>query len=359
MYVQNGLGAGLSAPIPIKKEAWLGAAIGAVGSLIGGALTNQANSNLNGTNRLWQSMENRRAEQFQREMWQKQNEYNTPSAQRQRLQEAGFNPWMSGSGSPQSLAVSAGEGKNGSAPASIPMQDIIGNAVRNGVGTYYQAASAQANIANQNVQTLKQAIDTYKEARMNGWSKESAMAIIEPFIKSNNSLSDSNRYLDAIDYEIENKRLLNQYQKSVNEIYPQMSRSQMDKIDQDITESVARIGKMASDRAVNDAEIDRLVAEKAKLIAEKNHLDADTKTINAIRNALADKMLYDANQSKYQSSMLLKEDSEASARFTQRKKARNWMRSDEGQNEALANEIIEDNSRANQINKIVRGQNKR
>ena len=78
MCVQNCLGAGLSAPIPIKKEAWLGAAIGAVGSLIGGALTNQANSNLNGTNRLWQSMENRRAEQFQREMWQK--EYYTHSA---------------------------------------------------------------------------------------------------------------------------------------------------------------------------------------------------------------------------------------------------------------------------------------
>ena len=67
MYVQNGLGAVNSAPIPVKKEAvWtaVGSALSAVGSLLGANQTNQANASLNEQTRIWQGRQNRLAEEF-------------------------------------------------------------------------------------------------------------------------------------------------------------------------------------------------------------------------------------------------------------------------------------------------------
>ena len=108
----------------------------------------------NQKNRDWQSAENRSAEAWQEKMWNLQNAYNTPSAQRQRLQEAGYNPWISGSGGGnlQSLAASAGQGHSGSASqlplgSPIPAQNPFG-----GLAGIAQAIGVDANIANQNTQ---------------------------------------------------------------------------------------------------------------------------------------------------------------------------------------------------------------
>ena len=70
-------------------SAALAAGITATAATLGTAANVAATSNLNGRNRRWQE-----------QMWNKSNEYNTPLAQKQRLEEAGINPY----------SVLAGEG---------------------------------------------------------------------------------------------------------------------------------------------------------------------------------------------------------------------------------------------------------
>lgn len=70
----------------------------------------------------WQSAESSKSRDWQEEMWRKNNEYNTPQAQMQRMQQAGLNPWlMSGdagvaSTAPQGAAASGGSSAQGVAP---------------------------------------------------------------------------------------------------------------------------------------------------------------------------------------------------------------------------------------------------
>ena len=100
-------------PQEIPKN-WVAAAITAAGAL-GSALLNMksqqdanaANASMDKATRDWQSMENLTAFQRQHKMWEEQNAYNTPSAQRQRLQEAGYNPWISGSGGMSNVSQGA------------------------------------------------------------------------------------------------------------------------------------------------------------------------------------------------------------------------------------------------------------
>lgn len=84
--------------------AWaaLGAGIAATGSLVSSALSSRDTANLNKTNRQWQE-----------EMWQKNNEYNTPANQKKRLEEAGINPYSV-------LAQGGADTGNSSSPAATP-----------------------------------------------------------------------------------------------------------------------------------------------------------------------------------------------------------------------------------------------
>lgn len=61
----------------------------------------------------WKLVENQ--QQYQMDMWNKTNEYNSPSAQRERLESAGLNPYMMMNGGSAGVATSA-SGSAGSAP---------------------------------------------------------------------------------------------------------------------------------------------------------------------------------------------------------------------------------------------------
>lgn len=63
----------------------------------------------------WKLYEDNKA--YQTEMWNKQNEYNNPSAQRARLEAAGLNPYMMMSGGSAGVAGSV-SGTQGSAPSA-------------------------------------------------------------------------------------------------------------------------------------------------------------------------------------------------------------------------------------------------
>lgn len=59
---------------------------------------------------------------WQENMWNKENAYNTASAQRQRLEEAGLNPYLMMNGGSAGVASSAGTGSSASSSGSAVMQ---------------------------------------------------------------------------------------------------------------------------------------------------------------------------------------------------------------------------------------------
>lgn len=73
--------------------------IGALGGALFGKKstdsTNKANLKINQMNNDFNAREAQKARDFQLEMWNKENEYNKASSQRKRLEDAGYNPYMS------------------------------------------------------------------------------------------------------------------------------------------------------------------------------------------------------------------------------------------------------------------------
>ena len=68
----------------------------------------------------WDLVENQ--QQFQTDMWNKNNEYNSASAQRERLEAAGLNPYLmmngGSAGTAQTMSGSAGSSPSGAAPSA-------------------------------------------------------------------------------------------------------------------------------------------------------------------------------------------------------------------------------------------------
>lgn len=77
---------------------------GGLGSVISGAIgaktvsnTNKTNLKINQMNNDFNAREAQKARDFQLDMWNRENEYNKASSQRKRLEDAGYNPYMSDS----------------------------------------------------------------------------------------------------------------------------------------------------------------------------------------------------------------------------------------------------------------------
>lgn len=75
---------------------------GGIGSLVSGAIgakttadTNKTNLKINQMNNDFNAREAQKARDFQLDMWDRENQYNSASSQRKRLEEAGYNPYMS------------------------------------------------------------------------------------------------------------------------------------------------------------------------------------------------------------------------------------------------------------------------
>lgn len=75
---------------------------GGIGSVFSGAIgakstsdTNKTNLKINQMNNDFNAREAQKARDFQLDMWNKENEYNSASSQRKRLENAGYNPYMS------------------------------------------------------------------------------------------------------------------------------------------------------------------------------------------------------------------------------------------------------------------------
>lgn len=153
----------------------LPAIIGAIGS-IGGALlssgsnrsANSSNYRINKMNNEFNAAEAEKARRFQLDMWNRENEYNTASAQRQRLSEAGLNPYLMMDGSSAGVAGSAGSTSQAQAAQPIQQNPMdyssFANIIARAAEMSYQ--SRQSNAMTESLQGQKdlaraQALQTF------------------------------------------------------------------------------------------------------------------------------------------------------------------------------------------------------
>lgn len=84
--------------------------------------TNQMNYKINQMNNQFNERMAIQQRNWQENMWNKENAYNTASAQRQRLEEAGLNPYLMMNGGSAGVAQSAGTGTAASSSGNAVMQ---------------------------------------------------------------------------------------------------------------------------------------------------------------------------------------------------------------------------------------------
>lgn len=133
--------------------------IGAAGAIGGALLSGNSQSSANSTNMAINQMNNAfnekealRARQFQLEMWNRENAYNTASAQRQRLSEAGLNPYLMMDGS--SAGTAGSTGSTSQATAAQPLQvnpmdySSFANTLARSAEMSYQQQQSNAMVSN-------------------------------------------------------------------------------------------------------------------------------------------------------------------------------------------------------------------
>lgn len=95
--------------------------------------TNRMNYKINQMNNQFNERMAIQQRNWQENMWNKENAYNTASAQRQRLEEAGLNPYLMMNGGSAGVAQSAGTGASASSSGNAVMQPF--QADYSGVGS--------------------------------------------------------------------------------------------------------------------------------------------------------------------------------------------------------------------------------
>lgn len=93
-------------------------AVGAIGAAGLGAAANNKNAAQNQMNNEFNAREAQKARDFQLEMWNKQNEYNSPANQRRLRAEAGYNPYL---GYDSNTGVAGSTGSTSQASAAPPL----------------------------------------------------------------------------------------------------------------------------------------------------------------------------------------------------------------------------------------------
>lgn len=138
--------------------------IAAGASLLGNALNNEATSSANKESREWQEHMYDRQRQDALEDWQRNNVYNSPSEQMERLKRAGLNPnLVYGSGSAVSASSPVRSSSTGSYRAEPMRFDVasIIPAMMQLIFTMANTANKQADTANKETKTEGQDITNY------------------------------------------------------------------------------------------------------------------------------------------------------------------------------------------------------
>lgn len=125
-----------------------------IGNIFGTKSSNSQNMAINKMNNEFNAREAEKARQYQTEMWNKTNEWNSPKNIRKRLQEAGYNPYLGMDSSNVGTAQSAGSSPPASAAPPIQNNPIQFDGIQNALSTAIQMDNA-TKVSNAEVSNLQ------------------------------------------------------------------------------------------------------------------------------------------------------------------------------------------------------------
>lgn len=126
----------------------------AIGNIISAKSSNSQNMKINRMNNEFNAREAEKARQYQTEMWNKTNEWNSPKNVRKRLQAAGYNPYLGMESSNVGTAQSAGSSSPASAASPIQNNPLQFDGIQNALSTAIQMSNA-TKVSNAEVSNLQ------------------------------------------------------------------------------------------------------------------------------------------------------------------------------------------------------------
>lgn len=306
--------------------------------------------NLVGKQRDWQNEDKVFAEDMSKRLMGYEQWLNSPSRQVQMMKEAGLNPYLA-----------SHEGAIGSSMASNPGAQVPGRGSvspiqRPPLENPFTDASSKllqgASVENERLAALssvfKSAPELYKavgEDRFN--------SIMSSLLGGS---VDSKIIKDISDAEAMRANILKQRESIALEIEQMYGKDKAALINQNLIfegqHIVAEMNKLYSEKALNEASVKELLTRAAKNVAEKANLEANTATVDQMRQ-------YVVKSANMQASIDEFDKLELETDFVQRRYARAWQRSPEGMSQATAAQVVQDNGETNLINKVIRGKEPR
>nr|DAI24647.1 MAG TPA: DNA pilot protein VP2 [Microviridae sp.] len=125
-----------------------------VGNIFGTTSSNSQNMKINRMNNEFNAREAEKARQYQTEMWNKANEWNSPKNVRKRLQEAGYNPFLGMDSSNVGTAGSVGSSSPASAASPIQNNPLQFDGLQNALSTAIQMSNS-TKLSNAEVSNLQ------------------------------------------------------------------------------------------------------------------------------------------------------------------------------------------------------------
>lgn len=125
-----------------------------IGNIFGTKSSNSQNMKINRMNNEFNAREAEKARQYQTEMWNKTNEWNSPKNIRKRLQEAGYNPYLGMDSSNVGTAQSVGSSSPASASSPIQNNPLQFDGIQNALSTAIQMDNA-TKVSNAEVSNLQ------------------------------------------------------------------------------------------------------------------------------------------------------------------------------------------------------------
>lgn len=125
-----------------------------VGNAFGTSSSNSQNMKINKMNNEFNAREAEKVRQYQTEMWNKTNEWNSPKNIRKRLQEAGYNPYLGMDSSNVGTASNVGSSSPASAASPIQNNPMQFDGIQNALSTAIQMDNA-TKVSNAEVSNLQ------------------------------------------------------------------------------------------------------------------------------------------------------------------------------------------------------------
>lgn len=113
-----------------------------MGNIFGAVSSNSKNMKINKMNNEFNAREAEKARQYQTEMWNKTNEWNSPKNIRKRLEAAGYNPYLGMDSSNVGTAQSVGSSSPASAASPIQNNPLQFDGIQNSLSTAIQMDNA-------------------------------------------------------------------------------------------------------------------------------------------------------------------------------------------------------------------------